>query len=108
MGDFGFETFHFEHLTFRDQVELLSQAEAIASTSGAALMNILFAPPGLKLLVLVEPVEMSHVYWTMAEAAGHEYWYAMGETVLNPPPSPGIDLRVSPDKIANTLQAMLR
>ena len=106
LHEFGFETHFPEDLSFREQVELMSQAEIIASPSGAALTNILFAPPGTKILVMVEPVQISVFFWTMAEAAGHEYWYTLGETVANPP-WPDADLIVPPDKLSLTLQAML-
>jgi hypothetical protein len=66
-----------EELSFREQVALMSQAEAIASTSGAALTNILFAPPG----------------------AGDEYWYALGETVPRLPPPYDADLLVPPQRV---------
>ena len=56
MHDFGFQTYFAEDLSFREQVELMSEADIIASPSGAALTNILFAPPGTKILVMVEPV----------------------------------------------------
>jgi capsular polysaccharide biosynthesis protein len=105
MHDFGFETILPETLDFREQVELMSQAGAVASTSGAALTNILFAPPGAKILVMVEPVQISPFFWTMSEAAGHQYWYALGETIAARPHSDA-DLLVPPDKVARTLQAM--
>ncbi len=106
LHDHGFETYFTEDLSFREQVELMSEAEIIASPSGAALTNILFAPPGTKILVMVEPVQISVFFWTMAEAAGHAYWYTLGETV----PVPvwhDADLIVPPDKVVRTLRAML-
>ena len=105
--DFSFETHLFEDLSFHEQVTLMSQAEAVASSSGAALTNILFAPPGAKVLVMVEPVQISVFFWTMSEAAGHEYWYTLGETVPHPSSPPhDPDLLVPPEKIGRTLEAM--
>lgn len=108
LRSFGFETYLFETLTFREQVALLSETGAIAATSGAALTNIVFAPPGLKVCVLVEPVQISHVYWTMSEALGHEYWYVLGDTVHvpNAPPQQDLDVLVDPEKLARTLRTM--
>ncbi len=105
--DFGFETHCFEDLSFHEQITLMSQAEAVASSSGAALTNILFAPPGAKILVMVEPVQISWFFWTMSEAAGHEYWYALGETVPHLSPPHDADLLVPPEKVGRTLEAML-
>jgi hypothetical protein len=106
MSDFGFETYLFEDLSFREQVVLMSQAEAVASASGAALTNILFAPPGARIFVMVEPAQISPFFWTMSEAAGHEYWYAVGETAPGLPPPYDADLFVPPDKVRRTLEAM--
>ena len=106
--DFGFETHFFEDLSFREQITLMSQAETVASSSGAALTNILFAPPGAKILVMVEPVQISWFFWTMSEAIGHEYWYAVGETVPHPSSPPhDADLLVPPEKVERTLEVML-
>ena len=106
MHNFGFQTYFAEDLSFREQVKLMSEADIVASPSGAALTNILFAPPGTKLLVMVEPVQISVFFWTMAEAAGHEYWYTLGETVAIPT-SHDADLIVPPEKVVSTLEAML-
>jgi hypothetical protein len=106
--DHGFTTYRFEELSFQEQVTLMSQAEVVASASGAALTNIMFAPPGAKVFVMVEPVQISLAFWMMAEAAGHEYWYAVGETVAGVPPPHDADFTVPPEKVARTLEAMLR
>ena len=106
LHDFGFETYLFEDLSFREQVTLMSEAEAVASSSGSALTNILFAPPGAKIVVMVEPVQISWFFWSMSEAVGHEYWYVLGETVPHLAPPHDADLRVPPDKIGRTLDAV--
>jgi capsular polysaccharide biosynthesis protein len=106
LSDFGFETCLLEDLELREQVELMTQAEAIVSASGAALTNMIFAPPGAKILVMVEPVQVSPFFWTMSEAAGHQYWYALGETVAVLPPPYDADLFVPPNKVVQTLEAM--
>ena len=106
LGRFGFETYLLEELTFREQVELLSETAAVVSASGAGLTNLLFAPPGAKVLVMVDPVQISVFFWTMSEAAGHEYWYMLGETV------PGVvgpydpDVHVEPERLEHALHAM--
>lgn len=107
LRDWNFETYLLENLAFREQVELFGEAEAIVSTSGAGLTNMIFSPPGLKILVMVEPTQVSPYFWTMSEAAGHEYWYLMGETVPVPPPTYDADLLVPPEKLVRTLEAML-
>lgn len=48
----GFEPVRPETLSVRDQVSLFSQACCIVGASGAALTNVLFAPPGAEVIVL--------------------------------------------------------
>jgi hypothetical protein len=108
LREWGFETYLFEDMTFQEQVSLMAQAEAVVSASGAALTNLLFAPPGAKVFVMVEPVQISVYFWSMAEALGHEYWYAVGETVPGPPPPHDQDVRFPPAKVTRTLEEMFR
>jgi capsular polysaccharide biosynthesis protein len=98
----------FEDLSFPEQVRLMADTEVLVGPSGAALTNLMFMPPGAKVLVLVEPVQVSVFFWTMADALGHEYWYATGETVpgeVPPPADP--DLRIAPELLQRHLAAML-
>ncbi|WP_372398646.1 glycosyltransferase family 61 protein [Azospirillum sp. HJ39] len=48
----GFEVVHPEEHSFADQVRLFQEAEAIVSPSGSVLLNLIFADPSVKLLVL--------------------------------------------------------
>jgi hypothetical protein len=105
LGDFGFETFIFEDLSFREQVELMGQAEAIVSTSGAGLVNLLFAPPGAKVFVMFGPAQKSWIWWSMCEAVGHVFWLAGGEAVPGLPPQDA-DLLVPAHKVVRTLETM--
>lgn len=81
---YGFETILPETLSFRAQVTLFHQAEAIVAPEGAAMANMAFAPSGLRVLNIFEPRDIPGCYRTMSEALGHQYWYLLGETVENP------------------------
>jgi capsular polysaccharide biosynthesis protein len=48
----GFESVRPETLSMREQVALFSQARCIVGSSGAALTNMLFTPPGARVVVL--------------------------------------------------------
>lgn len=48
----GFETVFPEELSFADQVRLFQDAEAIVAPSGSSLVNLIFADPSVKLLVM--------------------------------------------------------
>jgi len=77
----GFETLVPETLSFRQQVEAFAEASIVVSTHGAALANILFAPPGLVVVEMIPPRMMrrAHFYWAMAESLRHTYWYFVAE-----------------------------
>lgn len=49
---FGFECVHPEALSVREQVLLFSQAAHVVAPSGAALTNMLFMPPGGRVLII--------------------------------------------------------
>ncbi|MGF7176573.1 glycosyltransferase family 61 protein [Azospirillum doebereinerae] len=51
----GFETVFPEELSFVEQVRLFQDAEAIVAPSGSSLVNLIFADPSVKLLVLNQP-----------------------------------------------------
>lgn len=48
----GFEIVYPEEHSFADQVRLFQEAEVIVSPSGSLLLNLIFADPSVKLLVL--------------------------------------------------------
>jgi capsular polysaccharide biosynthesis protein len=91
-------------LNFREQVELFSQAAFIAGAHGAGHANVLFAPPGCKVLDLFEPVYVNSCYWTMSLASQHDYWYMFGETVPSTEWNP--DMHIPVEKLDRVLKAM--
>lgn len=52
LAPLGFESVRPETLSVREQVELFSQASSIVGSSGAAFTNMLFTPPGARVVVL--------------------------------------------------------
>jgi hypothetical protein len=77
----GFETCTPEVLSFREQVELFTQAQVVVATHGAGLANMLFAPPGLVVVDMIPPSKLgwAYVYWSMAEELSHRYWYLVAQ-----------------------------
>ena len=58
--DLGFEIVHAELLpTFKDQLELFSQAKVIAGVTGSGLTNAAFMPPGGTVIEIVTPLIVS-------------------------------------------------
>lgn len=52
LAKYGFEVVRPEEHSFAEQVRLFQEAEAIVSPSGSLLLNLIFADPSVKLLVL--------------------------------------------------------
>ena len=102
----GFETVFPETLSFRQQVELWAQTDAVVAPSGAALTNMIFAPPGLAVVNMNQRnrMEWSYVFWTMADVLGHDYWYLTTEDASRR--SEDADASVPLEKLAETLDRL--
>ena len=70
-----------EKLTFLQQTQLFSHAKVIVGSSGAALANILFAPPNVKAFILISKYpDTSYWYWqNIACASSKTVCYVFGE-----------------------------
>ncbi len=104
LGAHGFETVMPGRLTFREQVELFRETDVLVGT-GAGLFNMVFCPPGTKVLQFQEPRHMIHALWTQASAMGIDYHYVLGDSV----PNPGFDdadIHMPIDKLAAALDAL--
>ncbi|MGN6723725.1 MAG: glycosyltransferase family 61 protein [Marmoricola sp.] len=82
----GFVSFDPGAHTVREQIDHFSAAEAIVAPHGAALTNLAFASPGLRLLELFAPDYVNPCYWTMAtQIPDVRYRYLVGS---GRPPKP--------------------
>ncbi len=83
LAGYGFETVMTENLSLHEQAALFAQAEALVSTHGAGLTNMLFSAPGLKVVDMIEPsmLSVAYIYWAMADELDHEYWYFITDSV---------------------------
>jgi capsular polysaccharide biosynthesis protein len=72
---YGFEIVETELLSFRQQIDLLSEAEAVVALHGAGLSNIVFAPKGCKVVEIFDPDHVKVMYWALADVLDQEYWY---------------------------------
>lgn len=111
LADYGFEIIEAETLSFHDQVRLFSQAEAVAGPHGAGFTNLVFAPPGCRVLEMFAPTCFRWMYYHLASVMRQEYWYLAGNRAA--PASPlhqdsGFDnLYVSPGDFERSLRDML-
>ena len=76
-AQYGFEQVLLEQLTFADQVRLFGESEAVIAPHGGGLANVLFSPPGLKLVELSSELDgngsLRPWFYVIAEGAGHHY-----------------------------------
>lgn len=76
----GFVTVETSRLGFLEQIRLFSHAKFIVAASGAALVNMIWAPAGAKIVVLMNDSTVAN-YWyfsNIAYCAGHELGYVLG------------------------------
>jgi len=78
----GFEIIDCAKLTFDEQVRTFSEAACVVGPHGAAFTNILWSPPGLKLLEVFEPTAVRRCYWSMCQILGHHHACGVGQPVL--------------------------
>jgi len=100
LAEHGFEVFQGEGMPFADQVRLFSETSIIVGPHGAGLVNS-FAARDATIVELFDPEYVNGCYYALADAAGHDYWFLLGENVG------GSDLRVDLDRLERTLEAVL-
>jgi capsular polysaccharide biosynthesis protein len=104
----GFISVALEELTWSEQIDLVSRAEAIVGAAGAAWTNVIFCSPGTKCVSWVpsEVVEFSS-YSTLAALVGADLRYVTyGAGVSSTSEIYAADYQVSVDSIEETLNAL--
>lgn len=87
----GFTCIEPGSLSVQQQIDHFSAARVIVAPHGAALANLAFARPGVRVLELFAPTYLNPAYWSMVtNIDGHVYRYLVGE---GPVPRPGAPLR---------------
>jgi hypothetical protein len=112
---FKFEIHQPQDMTFGEQMKLFSGAECVVSIHGAGLANLLFAPPGARVVEFMSPLPQyaNSCYYSLCAAAGHTYAYILGEHNPGDPAEKQAgrwttDLRVDPDKLRRMLARWYR
>ena len=63
-------------LSVRDQIDHFAAADTIVGLHGAALSNLVFAPPGVRVLELFAPNYIKPMFWSIVEnIPGSRYNY---------------------------------
>lgn len=77
LSQHGYKVVNTDELSFREQVELFSQASHIVAATGAALTNMLFAPPGASIVTMFSSPLASgsgdRYFDALAKACGHRF-----------------------------------
>lgn len=112
LREHGFEIVEAERLGFHDQIRLFGQAEAIVGPHGAGLTNIMFAPPGCKVMELFGADCVRVMYWALADALQQSYWYLIGDSRIESAEvhqDVGFyDIYIPPASFARSVTSMLR
>jgi hypothetical protein len=74
----GFIIAELETLSFAEQVRLFAQAEIIVGPHGAGLTNMVWAPPGCKVMEVQHPDYVNVMYYMLAEVLQQRYWCCLG------------------------------
>jgi capsular polysaccharide biosynthesis protein len=98
----GYEVVAPEELSVAEQIRLFADAEVVVAPHGSALTNILFAR-SCTVVELVNPAYPSGVFYTLADALGHDYWYVVGTAGGDPST---LDFTCEPSDIVETLTAI--
>lgn len=98
LDEYGFEPYVLEDLSFKRQVALLSDADAIVGPSGAGMVNMMYADDPMIITLFGSPVNAC--YPVMAESLGFDTGI-----LLNQPR--GLDMQVDTDRLSELLDRML-
>jgi capsular polysaccharide biosynthesis protein len=91
LGDLGFEVLVPDALSLAEQIATFAQASMIVAPHGAGLTNIAFANRAAVLELF--PPSVAWHYYTLSRAAGHEYWYVIGQYATRQPRRVDVKLR---------------
>ena len=69
----GFETVALESMAITEQMDLFARAEIVIAVHGGGLANLLFCPPGTRVLELTPDCEYRPFFWAIAQKLGLLY-----------------------------------
>lgn len=107
----GFERIDPATLSVQEQVDAFAAAEAVVAPHGAALGNLVFCPPGVKVLELFAPRYVNPCYWVIADNVGADYRYLVCGRDDRPEGAPmnGVlsDVVAAPEALEQAVDALL-
>jgi tetratricopeptide (TPR) repeat protein/capsular polysaccharide biosynthesis protein len=105
----NFECVVLESLTFSEQVELMATASVIIGPHGAGLSNIVFCPPGTKIVELFNLDYVPPYYRVISNICQLEHYYLIGEMVEDKTENElthagGLNMRINIDDLISLLE----
>jgi capsular polysaccharide biosynthesis protein len=81
--NFGFQTYFVGSMSFEEIAAELGAAKIVVAEYGAGLANIIFTPPGAKIIEIRGPSESTAIeYEMLVKALGHEHFKVIGKSQL--------------------------
>lgn len=90
---YGFRIVELENMPLADQIHLFQSARTIVAPHGAGLTNLVFSPPGVKLIELFSPNYVKTYYWLLGSYIDADYYCLIGEPSGEPNPNSASDRR---------------
>jgi len=108
----GFENPALERLPVAEQARRMAAARVVVAPHGAALTNLVFCRPGTRVIELLSPSDVSHVYWTLADTMGLDYAFLLAEGLEPPigedPHEATLDMSIDIDTACHLVDRKLR
>lgn len=99
-------------MSVRDQIDTFAAAEVIVGVHGAALTNLVFCSPGVRVLHLMAPQYVKHCFWAILDSIPEaQYRYLVGDGTPVPPGGPmrGVqdDISIAPERLLRAVDELL-
>lgn len=78
LQEHGYEIHRLAGLTIDAQMELFGSASHVVAAHGAELTNLVYCPPGTKVLEIFSPYYINLCFWSMATQLGLDYSCMLG------------------------------
>lgn len=104
----GFEVVEAARLALEQQIELFAEAEFVVGPHGGGLTNLLFSPPGTRVVELFSApaAQGESNYRVVSSHLGQPYARLLGDPVGEARSAHNLDMRIDPDLLERTLDAL--